>query len=189
MVDNKGDVLVRLNLTNFPLLTPDGLQLDILELLRTLQGHQPHSFRVCFDHQKRRYEARLIAVRNSAAATKRTQRKLEKEARKKKRTVKAQTMEGAGYTLVLTTVKEEELSAWKVMQLYRARWQVELAFKRLKSLMKLGEVPTRNDKTSRAWLQAKLLLALLTEGLLEAARIFSPWGYELGTRQSLERAE
>ena len=46
---------------------------------------------------------------------------------------------------------------------YRLRWQVELAFKRLKSLLGLGELPARRPELARAWLNAKLVLALLVE--------------------------
>jgi len=66
-----------------------------------------------------------------------------------------------------------------VLELYRARWQVELAFKRLKQLLAAGHVPKTTDPSSRAWLQAKILTALLIEHMIHAGRFFSPWGYRL----------
>ena len=127
------------------------------------------------------------AVRNSKAAAERARTKLEKEARRKKKVVREETMEAAGYTMVLVTVKKEEMNARQVLRLYRARWQVELAFKRLKSLMKVGELPKRTDSSCKGWLQAKMLLVLLTERLMEEARSFSPWGFELEEKKSLAR--
>jgi IS4 transposase len=38
------------------------------------------------------------------------------------------------------------------------RWQVELAFKRLKTIAQLGHLPKHDEKSSRAWLYAKLFL-------------------------------
>ena len=65
------------------------------------------------------------------------------------------------------------------MELYRLRWQIELTFKRLKSLLGLGQLPKRTDASARAWLHGKLFAALLVERLIEEASFFSPWGYAL----------
>ena len=58
--------------------------------------------------------------------------------------------------------------------MYRVRWQVELAFKRLKSSMGLGGCPSGRTLSGRAWLHGKLLVAMLVERLLGAAEAFSP---------------
>ena len=51
---------------------------------------------------------------------------------------------------------------------------IELAFKRMKSTMGLGQLPKKSDASSRAWLHGKLFLALLVERILDAAESFSP---------------
>jgi IS4 transposase len=81
--------------------------------------------------------------------------------------------------LVLTDLAPEPWSAAPVLELYRCRWQIELAFKRLKSLLQLGQLPKQDPASARAWLQLKLLLALILERLCHQARFFSPWGYRL----------
>jgi hypothetical protein len=53
------------------------------------------------------------------------------------------------------------------------------AFKRLKSLLQMGQVPKKKEASCRAWMQGKILTALLIERLLCEARFFSPWGYPL----------
>ena len=78
--------------------------------------------------------------------------------------------------LVFTTVAEA-LSAAEVLDLYRARWQIELVFKRLKSLAGLGHLKKHDPQAARAWLQGKLLVALLIDALRVAGEAFSPWGY------------
>jgi hypothetical protein len=65
-----------------------------------------------------------------------------------------------------------------ILELYRCRWQVELAFKRLKSLMQFGHLPKKDPRTARAWMQMKLLIALLIERMLFDAKFVFPWGYD-----------
>jgi hypothetical protein len=66
-----------------------------------------------------------------------------------------------------------------VLQWYRIRWQVELVFKRFKSLAQLGHLPKYDDESAKAWLYGKLLVALLVEKLIAHAESISPWGYGL----------
>ncbi len=83
--------------------------------------------------------------------------------------------------LVFTSLDLAEASAEQVLETYRLRWQIELAFKRMKSTLNLGHLPKYDDRSSRAWLYAKLLIALLSERLSQAGRTFSPWGCLLRT--------
>ena len=78
-----------------------------------------------------------------------------------------------------------EFTATDVLRLYRARWQIELAFKRMKSLLQLGHIPKSDPVTAQAWLHAKLMAALLIERLSEESRSFSPWGFPLSATQPL----
>lgn len=58
------------------------------------------------------------------------------------------------------------ISAEKVLEFYRLRWQVELIFKRYKSLLGLGNIPTKTKESSEVWLNGKMFLALLIEKYL-----------------------
>ena len=89
----------------------------------------------------------------------------------------ATTLRYAQYVLVFTTLSEAEASPEQVLEAYRLRWQIELTFKRLKSLAQLGHIPKHDDRSSRAWLYAKLLLALLSQKLARVGKAISPWGY------------
>lgn len=105
-----------------------------------------------------------------------TERRLRRRAQRTGRQLNADTLEYARWIIVLTTVPEEVLSEGLILEWYRVRWQVELAFKRLKSLADLGHLPKYDPASSRAWLYGKLLVALLTERMQRYARAFSPWG-------------
>lgn|GEM_PF-5333078 len=45
------------------------------------------------------------------------------------------------------------------------RWQIELVFERLKSLLRLEELPAKDPDLARTFLYSKLLAALLLEEL------------------------
>jgi IS4 transposase len=62
---------------------------------------------------------------------------------------------------LLTDLTPEELPLSEGRGLYMRRWQIELFFKRLKSLLDLDELPTRDGPSACAWIWAKLLLAAL----------------------------
>jgi hypothetical protein len=179
VVERGGDVIVRLNIAGFPLMKPDGSAFNILEHLRTLQGFKPHSWPVRFSAHGRRYRGRLCAIRKTETATQKTLRRMKDADRHHGvKTKSPEAIEAAGYIFLFTTVRRRELPLRDVMELYRARWQIELVFKRLKSLLKFGQLPKHSNASSRAWLQAKLLTVLLTERLAEEARLFSPWGHD-----------
>ena len=75
---------------------------------------------------------------------------------------------------LLTDLPAGDLAAGEARSLYGLRWQVELFFKRLKSLLDLDEMPTRDGPTARPWALAKLVLAALA-ALLADGR-FPPCG-------------
>ncbi len=81
----------------------------------------------------------------------------------------------AGYVVVLTTLQDVEPEV--ILELYRFRWQIELAFKRLKSLLQLGHLKKTDPAGAKAWLQGKLFVAALIELLIATGERFSPWGY------------
>jgi hypothetical protein len=73
----------------------------------------------------------------------------------------------AGWVMVFTTIPPDELDGPAVLVLYRCRWQVELVFKRLKSLLGLDELRTRRKSVlGEVWIRGKLLYAVVIERLL-----------------------
>jgi hypothetical protein len=174
----EADVVVRLNTGAFPLTDESGQLLDLLKLVAKLKVEQLGEWRVWFEHADQRHALRLCVVRKSKAAAQQAQRRAEESAREKGHQVRPETLKLAAFVLVLSSLP----ASWPcalILELYRARWQVELAFKRLKQLLAAGHVPKTTDPSSRAWLQAKILTALLIEHMIHAAGFFSPWGYRL----------
>jgi IS4 transposase len=86
------------------------------------------------------------------------------------------SLQFAGFTFLLTNLPAD-ISTASVLALYRFRWQVEMKFKVLKSLLDLDHIPARTDAGVRVWVFAKLLIAHLIDARIEQAESFSPWGY------------
>jgi hypothetical protein len=172
-------VVVRCNGHSFPLETEQGQRFDLRAHLRRLNVGQVQEWPLHFRAGDRCWPIRLCALRKSRLAAERAQRKARRKAQTHQHEVSADALELSKYILVLTNLEAERWSAAQVLELYRCRWQIELAFKRLKGLLKVGQVPKKDPASARAWLQLKLLLALIIERLCHQARFFSPWGYRL----------
>jgi hypothetical protein len=182
VLESGAALLLRWHSVTFPVEAPGRRKFDVLKALRTLPKHQAREWRVLFEHQGKIYHLRLCAVRKSRVATERARRKTLHKAKGNGVQVRAESLELASYVVVLTSLPTKYTAA-QVLELYRCRWQIELAFKRLKSLLSAGHVPKSDDQSARAWMQGKILTALLVERLLLEAKIFFPWGYRLSDIQ------
>jgi hypothetical protein len=185
VVQAKGDVLVRWNSFSFPLQTMAGKPFDALKELSKLPKRGCREWKVCFTHEGQSHNGRLCAIRKGAVATVRAQKKMRQEAVKKQKQLSDEAVQLAGFIMVFTTASADLLSAREVLELYRARWQIELRFKHLKSLLGLGCLPKYDAQSCRAWIQAKLLCGLLIERLMREAKFFFPWGYRLPSPEPL----
>jgi hypothetical protein len=87
---------------------------------------------------------------------------------------------------ILTTLNASQLPATAVLGLFRLRWQIELLFKRLKSLLHLDTLPSREGPTAKSWMLARLIAAGLAQRLVQPSGPLSPWGYELRSKRRAE---
>lgn len=178
--------VVRFPWPTVPLESIDGQAFSLLGALRSLPEAGVGDFAVRFEGRDgKRIDARLVAIRKSEPAAARARQKaLRQRTKKGYASVDIRTLELAGYFFVLTNLPPD-VSAESVLQLYRLRWQIEIKFKTLKSLLHLDNVPARNDESLRVYVLAKLLVALLIDSLLDEADSFSPWGYPITLAQQL----
>jgi hypothetical protein len=183
----EGDVLVRWNSFSFPLEAAGGQRFEALKAMNSLPKRGAREWAVFFTHEGQLYSGRICAIRKSAIATARAQKKMRQQASKKSKQVSEEALKLAEFIMVFTTAEHKILSAEEVLELYRVRWQVELRFKHLKSLLGLGCLPKYDEKSCRAWIQAKMLCGLLIERLMREAKFVFPWGYRLPASESLAR--
>lgn len=177
--DARAYVISRFVPGNFPLEDEHGAPFPLAARLAQLATGEVGDYPVWFVHDGRRYAARVCAVRQSAHATARAQQRLRQQAhRHGYRRHRAQTLDFTHYLLVLTTLPAS-VPAADVLACYRYRWQIELAFKRLKSLLRAAPLYKHSHEGMRGWLSAKVFTAVLTEHLRWHASALSPWGYPL----------
>lgn len=178
VLESGAALLLRWQCAVFPLESKEGQAFEVLSHLRRLPARGAKEWPVRFVHAGKTYHLRLCALRKNRVAADRARRKVHRKAQRDGRQAQPGSLELAEYILILTSLPPR-FTTREVLEFYRCRWQVELAFKRLKSLLGAGHVPKSDDRSARAWMQAKLLTALLLERLLLEAKVFSPWGYRL----------
>ena len=167
------DFIVRLRWKSLTLHLPDGARFDLFEYLRGLPvDHAPHEIIV---HARDTGQAeaslpaltlRLIVRRKSAEATQAERKRLRQSASRKQNQLDPRSLEAAAFVMLATSLTEI-YAAEDIFGAYRLRWQVELAIKRMKSLIHTDELPTHTPEASRSWLLSHLLLAALTEEMTQ----------------------
>jgi len=186
VVDNGGEALVRMKVISFVLRSADGKRFQLLTRLKKLRVGCVGEWPVfVVGENGRLIPGRVCALRRSKASAEMELKRIRRKNTLHGRPTGRKAEEGAKYSCVFTTVDRSLLSATEVMDLYRARWQVELAFKRLKSLLNFGHLPKHDEESAKAWLFGKLLVGLLAETIIETADSVSPWGY-IKIRQEAE---
>jgi hypothetical protein len=179
VVDGKGDVLVRFAITNLPMEDAQGHRFPLLLHLRSLRGAQVGQWPVVVRWKGREIPGRVCAIKKSRQATEKALQRVRRKSQKTGAKTAPETEEAAGYIFVFTTAHEKELTPTAALEMYRGRWQIELVFKRLKSILDLGHLHKTEEQGAKAWIHGKLFVALLIETLLRQAESFFPWGYPL----------
>ena len=161
VVECGADALVRFNGYSLPpLQLAHGGSLDALAASRGLREEGVLDLPVTFEHGDERLRGRFIATRLPRADAEEARKRVRKEHGAQ---VSPALLESAGFVMLLTTVPRERMTASKCLLAYRLRWQIELQFKRWKSLCGFHRLPNYRDDTIVAWLYAKLLLGVLLD--------------------------
>jgi len=185
VVQAQADLCVRLNPASFPLLDKRGRPFPLIQRIRTLQeSGKTLEWPVWVRVGDQRIAGRVCALRKSEHAIQQAQRRIDKQQQRGVSSGTPETREYANYVLVFTTLTKQKASTRAVLECYRLRWQIELTFKRLKSIAQLGHIPKQDDQSIRAWLFGKLFVALLTQKLVRVGKTISPWGYHLLQEQA-----
>lgn len=180
IVDRLAHVIVRFGWKAFRFQTLDGEPWSILDAVRRLPDATPGEWWVQIPGTKTRraLTVRIVAVRKSRQAAEKARRKVRQDARDHGYTASQETLEAADYVLILTTLSEAAADAAEILELYRLRWQIEIAFKRLKSLLHIDELRAFDPDLAQTYLLAKLLGAVLVDAIRTLGPDFSPpFGY------------
>jgi len=124
-------------------------------------------------------QGRLIIVKRELGIADRERARRKAEAKKKGQKVKDDTGEAADYVFLFTTLLRENADPQSILEAYRHRWQIEMLFKRLKSIVGLDQVHARDPDLAKVVILAKLVSILLIQKIQGD---FSPWGYGVPRR-------
>jgi hypothetical protein len=166
--DEQTDFIVRMRWNTIRLVNTAG---DLFDLIAWLQARpqesEIHEITVWARSGKRQtaMKIRLIARRKPPEVIEAEHKRLHQQASRKQHKLDPRSLIAAEYVVLATSLPEEEFPATEVLAVYRLRWQIELAFKRLKSLLHIGKLRTKTEAGTRCWLYAHLIVALLGDDL------------------------
>ena len=162
------------------------LRLNIADTLQKAAGDLV-SIPVWLYSKGRSCLGRVHAQRLPPEAADAARRRCRQDGKRKGRTPAQDTLYLAGWVMLFTTLPEGVLEAAALIQLYRTRWQFELVFKRLKSLLDMDLLRTQKDSLlGKTWIAGKLLYATVIErhlynrfghdwNRLDQVRVTTPW--------------
>jgi Transposase DDE domain len=166
--DEQTDFIVRMRWNTIRLVNKAGELFDMVAWLQarpcTSEIHEITVWARSGKHQTP-MEIRLIARRKPPEVIEAEHKRLRQHASRKQTQLDPRSLAAAEYMVLATSLPEEEFPAAEVLAVYRLRWQIELAFKRLKSLLNIGKIRTRTEAGTRCWLYAHLIVALLADDL------------------------
>jgi len=166
--DKQTDFIVRMRWNSIKLLDEAGAAFDLVNWLQTRPSEsETHAITAWAQSGKHQtpMKIRLIARRKPQEAIEAEHKRLRQRASRKQTKLDPRSLIAAEYVVLATSLPEEEFPADEVLAVYRLRWQIELAFKRLKSLLRINALRTKTEAGTRCWLYAHLIVALLGDDL------------------------
>ena len=178
VVENNGNYIARIKRGAF-YMRIGNKEINLLDKIKHLQYGQIYDIEVeGFTKSGLSQNLRLCILRKSKIETEKSIKQAKRKASRSQLKVTPETLEYCKYFVVATSLSHD-ITAKQVLDLYRFRWQVEIAFKRLKSILGMGHLPKKDPDTCMAWLHGKMFVALLAQRIIDEGRTFSPWGYPI----------
>jgi hypothetical protein len=165
VIDAGAHFIVRMGWNALRLLKPDdGTPFDLFAALAAQTG-QEGEVAVSLDDglAAERLKLRLVIRRKSDEEAEADKKRLIKAAKRKGKTIDPRSLQAAHYIMLLTALPADVFPVADVLALYRFRWQIELAFKRMKSLAGLDQLEAKKPELAQAWIYAKLIAYLIAE--------------------------
>jgi hypothetical protein len=172
-------LIVRIGWSKLPLEQGNGQAFDLIAWLKQVSPDPTAAAReaaVWVTTPQGRFAVRLIARAIPPQAAEEARRRLRKASAKHGRTIDDRSLLAAGFVILVTNLPASGWEAEQVLQFYRFRWQVELYFRRLKSLLQLDQLRAKDPQLAQVYLLGKLLGALLINHIQHRlARAYPHW--------------
>jgi hypothetical protein len=180
------DFIVRTGWNMLRLETLDGKPFDLIGVLRRMEQepganplNEPREWtvRALYGRGKtvKRLPIRLVILPLPAQKAEIARNKVRRSGSKRQHKVDPCSILAAGFMMLATSLPAD-IPASEICAVYRLRWQIELAFKRLKSLIRIDRIPTQTEAGGLSWLYPHLILALLTDDICQEILVSSPCG-------------
>jgi len=186
-IENGGDFILRIKNKPFNLYNENQEKVLLTDWLKTLDGSVSETTFYFLDSSKNFQPVRICAMPKTEEEIKAEEMKLKKKESKKQIKISDDTKFSHHYMFVATSLPET-FTAKEILDIYRLRWQIEIVFKRYKSILGLGSVPTKTKESTETWLNGKMMLALLIEKFLGSVD-FSPSGRNSKVQKHMEGNE
>ena len=171
VLSSGGDFILRYRTKGFNVYDDIGEKINLLQRFKRLGAMESMSLNCFYYSEGKKRPVRLVVMRKDEEAIKTAHRKMTKKLNKQRGKVPSEeALEMNQYIILATSL---DYSDERILELYRARWQIEQVFYRLKSLFGYGDAPGKNEATVKAWFYGKLFLAALCESILKRTS-FSP---------------
>jgi len=135
--------------------------IDLAKHLHQVQSNACEMNVLMGGEERSQVACRLIALRVSEQVAQERRRRLKKEAKKKGRVASKHHLHMCDWTLLITNVPQRWLALEMVRALYTVRWQIELLFKQLKSILRIHQSDTSKENRLRCELYGKLIGAVI----------------------------
>ncbi|HEY0227629.1 MAG TPA: IS4 family transposase [Mycobacterium sp.] len=166
----RADFITRTGWNALRLLDDDNQRIDMLALLPADDAVVEHRVRL----NGLDAPLRLVIQRMPDAAAQSQRKRVTRRASKNGHQLDPRTLTASGYMMLVTSLPAARVPAERIVQMYRDRWQIELGFKRLKTLGNLDRVPASDPDLARTWLLAHLIAAVLTDEIASEIVGFPP---------------
>ena len=162
--------ITRVGWNRLRMLDTQGARIDVMALLPQGDAATEHAVHLRGLDQP----LRLVLQRLPPAMAERQRKRVRRRASKQGHALDPRTQDAAGYMMLMTSIPAAQQPAERILSLYRNRWQIELGFKRLKTLGGLDRLPASDPGLARTWLLAHLIAAVLTDEIANEIVGFPP---------------
>jgi IS4 transposase len=173
LLGRKSDFLFRFGTKRFDIYNGNGRAVDILGYFKGMKPCGSGEKTWYYEYEGEYKPLRFCVLRKTKEAEQKGLEALRKTQMRKQRNKALSEAQIAYNRYVILVTSITDVAFELILDLYRQRWQIELAFKRLKSIFKYHEIPVHVEPSAWAWFYGKLLLAALCETWVNKGR-FSP---------------
>jgi hypothetical protein len=165
-LNNCADFVLRIKYGAFKLYNEDGSELSLTKKLQTVTSDVATDIEVYAKLPKLGLTPlRICAIKIPDDKLDKVLHRFKRNDSKRQRSTGVEALYMSGFVVVITALPSH-ISADEIISLYRLRWQVEIYFKRLKTIIDFGNVPLKREDSIMAWLNGKLMISLLIEQML-----------------------